>query len=197
VDVTVDLRFSEVEHKYIVDDGFDLPRFHETVQALGPIRTASLRVQDRYYLTEAGRKRRVVIRHRYDAELHHLTVKSLHADTEVRVEVNLDLGHHAGDQQAQVDAFVSQLGIVWSGRIEKALEVWDFPDCEVVYYHASTGGRSVRCVEFEAVRKSSLPDALALVEKYERATGFNGVHRSRQPLLEILFPGVTELLDCF
>jgi len=196
VDVTVDLRFNEVEHKYIVDDGFDLPRFRETVQALGPIRTASLRVRDRYYLTEAGRKRRVVIRHRYDDELHHLTVKSLAADAEVRVEVNLDLGHHKGDQQAQVDAFVNQLGVVWSGAIEKALVVWEFPDCEVVYYHASTRDRSVHCIEFEAVRKDSLPAALALIEKYERATGLDSACRSRQSLLAILFPGVLELLDC-
>jgi hypothetical protein len=193
----MDLRFNEIEHKYIVDDRFDLGRFRETVDALGPTRTASLHVQDRYYLTEAGRKQRVVIRHRYDAELHHLTVKSLAADTEVRVEVNLDLGHHAGDQQAQVDAFVGQLGILWSGSIEKALEVWDFPDCEVVYYQASAEGRSVRCVEFEAVQKGSVPGALAVLEKYERATGFECACRSRQPLLEILFPRVTELLDSF
>jgi hypothetical protein len=38
-----------------------------------------------------------MIRHRFDAELHRLTLRSLEADTEVRVEVNLDPGHHAGD----------------------------------------------------------------------------------------------------
>jgi len=190
-----DLRFKEIEHKYIVDEGFDVQRFRDRVAMLGPTRTGSIRVRDRYYLTEAGRARRFVIRHRYDAELHHLTVKTVGTDTEVRVEVNLDLGHHAGDQQAQVEAFMAQLGVAWSGTLHKDLEVWDFPDCEVVYYHASTADRSVRCIEFEATRKGSLTGALATVEKYERATGFDGAHRSRRPLLAILFPDVAELLD--
>jgi adenylate cyclase class IV len=191
-----DLRFKEIEHKYIVDERFDVQRFRDVVATLGPTRTGSIRVRDRYFLTEAGRARRFVIRHRYDVELHHLTVKTLDADTEVRVEVNLDLGHHAGDQQAQVDAFLSQLGVEWSGTVHKDLEVWNFPDCEVVYYQASTDRRSVRCVEFEATRKESLTAALATVEKYERATGFERTHRSRQSLLAIMFPEVTELLGC-
>src|SRR3977135_2227891 len=94
-----DLRFKEIEHKYIVDEGVDVQRFRDRVASLCPTRTGSIRVRDRYYLTEAGRARRFVIRHRYDTELHHLTVKTLDADTEVRVEVNLDLGHHAGNHQ--------------------------------------------------------------------------------------------------
>ena len=192
-----DLRFTEIEHKYIVDERFDVQRFRDVVSMLRPTRTASIRVRDRYYLTETGRSRRFVIRHRYDAELHHLTIKTLDADTEVRVEVNLDLGHHAGDQQAQVEAFLNQLGVAWSGTLHKDLEVWDFPDCEVVYYRAATDRRSVRCVEFEATRKDSLTAALATVEHYERATGFDRAHRSRRPLLEIMFPEVTELLDFF
>jgi AraC-like DNA-binding protein len=80
--MTEDLRFQEIEHKYIVDERFDLQRFRDTVATLRPARTASIRVRDRYYLTEAGRARRFVIRHRYDAELHHLSVKTLDADTE-------------------------------------------------------------------------------------------------------------------
>jgi hypothetical protein len=52
----------------------------------------------------------------------------------------------------------------------------------------------VRCVEFEALRKESLEDALATLQKYERATGFDGATRSRQSLLELLFPEVTERL---
>jgi hypothetical protein len=190
-----DLRFKEIEHKYIVEEGFDVQRFRDRVATLSPTRTGSIRVRDRYYLTETGRARRFVIRHRFDAELHHLTVKTLGADTEVRVEVNLDLGHHAGDQQAQVEAFMAQLGVAWSGTLHKDLDVWDFPDCEVVYYHASTADRSVCCIEFEATRKGSVADALATVEKYERATGFDGTQRSRRPLLAILFPDVAELLD--
>ena len=188
------LQFKEIEHKYIVDEHFDLLRFRQAVEALGPIRTGTIGVEDRYFLTEGGRARRFLMRHRYDAELHHLTIKSLEADTEVRVEVNLDLGHQAGQQASQVDAFMNLLGVVWSGTLHKELEVWYFPDCEVVYYQASTASRSVRCVEFEARRKDSLEEALATVERFERATGFSGAARSRLSLPQILFPELAEML---
>lgn len=188
------LQFKEIEHKYIVDEHFDLLRFRQAVEALGPIRTGTIGVEDRYFLTEGGRARRFLMRHRYDADLHHLTIKSLEADTEVRVEVNLDLGHQAGQQASQVDAFMNLLGVVWSGTLHKDLEVWYFPDCEVVYYQASTPSRSVRCVEFEARRQNSLAEALATVERFERATGFSSASRSRLSLPQILFPELAEML---
>jgi len=189
-----DLRFKEIEHKYLVDERFDIQRFRDIVAALRPARTFSIRVRDRYFLTSGGRARRFLIRHRYDTELQQLTVKTIQPDTEARVEVNLDLGHQAGDQQAQVDAFLDQLGVEWHGTLHKDLEVWDFPDCEVVYYQASTDRRSARCVEFEATRKDSLEAALAVVEKYERATGFDSADRTLRPLIEIMFPDVIALL---
>ena len=188
------LRFTEVEHKYIVDERFDLDRFRQTIAALGPTRANAIHVQDRYFLTESGKTRRFLVRHRYDAELHHLTIKTLETDSEVRVEVNLDLGHHAGNQEARVDAFVGQLGVLWSGTLHKELEVWYFPDCEVVYYEASTEARAVRCVEFEATRKDSLAKALETVERFERATGFQSSSRARLPLPLMLFPELREML---
>lgn len=188
------LRFQEIEHKYVVDDRFDLPHFRQAVAALGPIRTSTVSVLDRYFLTEGGSARRYLIRHRYDAELHHLTIKTLGTDTEVRVEVNLDLGHHAGPQASQIDAFMDQLGVIWRGTLTKALEVWYFADCEVVYYQASTASQSVCCVEFEATRKDSLDQALATVGRFERATGFAGESRSRLSLPQIVFPDLDELI---
>ena len=188
------LQFKEIEHKYIVDEHFDLLRFRQAVEALDPIRTSTIGVEDRYFLTEGGRARRFLMRHRYDAELHHLTIKSLEVDTEVRVEVNLDLGHQAGQQASQVDAFMNLLGVVWSGSLHKDLEVWYFPDCEIVYYQASTASRSVRCIEFEARRGGSLEEALATVERFERATGFSGASRSQLSLPQILFPELAEML---
>lgn len=188
------LRFKEIEHKYIVDDRFDLARFRQVVAALGPVRSGVAKVRDRYYLTESGRARRFLMRHRFDAELHQLTIKAIEADTEVRVEVNLDLGHHAGSQDAQVDAFMDRLGLLWSGTLHKALEVWYFPDCEVVYYEASSSSQSVRCVEFEAARKESLEEALETVERFEQATGFAGAVRSRLSLPQIVFPDLDRAL---
>jgi len=190
----VTLRFKEIEHKFVVDDAFDLPRFRQAVAALGPIRTSTVSVQDRYFLTEGGSARRCLFRHRYDAELHHLTIKTLESDPEVRIEVNLDLGHHAGPQAPQVDAFMEQLGVIWRGSLTKELEVWYFADCEVVYYQASTASRSVRCVEFEATRKDSLEGALAIVERFELAAGFSAAVRSKRSLPQILFPDLDEAL---
>jgi hypothetical protein len=191
---TDELRFKEIEHKFIVDEQFDLPGFRQAVAALGPTRTSTVRVQDRYFLTEGGRARRFLVRHRYDAELHHLTIKALESDPEVRDEVNLDLGHHAGPQAAQVDAFMDRFGVIWRGTLHKELEVWCFPDCEVVYYQAATPSRSVRCVEFEAKGRGSLEEALATIDRFERATGFAGASRSRRSLPQILFPDLDETL---
>ncbi|SVD88337.1 uncharacterized protein METZ01_LOCUS441191, partial [marine metagenome] len=49
------LRFTEIEHKFLVDEQFDLARFRNILADLGPTKTASLRVRDRYYLTDGGR----------------------------------------------------------------------------------------------------------------------------------------------
>lgn len=185
-----DLRFTEIEHKFVVGDDFDLPRFRAALERLRPVRTNALRVRDRYFLTEAGRRGRFILRHRHDPELHHLTLKALAGDPETRAEVNLDLGHHAGDQAAAVDAFAARLGVTWSGAVRKDLTVWYFPDAEVAHYCASAGTRAVACVEFEATRKGSLAGALRTVERYERATGFGGVPRSRLSLPQILFPEI-------
>ena len=189
-----DLRFTEIEHKYVVDAHFDLRRFRDVLANLRPTKTGAIRVRDRYYLTEGGRARRCLVRHRYDTEIHHLTIKALEDDTEVRTEINLDLGQHAGNQDAHVDAFLDRLGVLWRGTLHKDLEVWDFPECEVVYYAASTDVRSVQCVEFEATRKDSLADALAIVARFERATGFEGAVRSQLSLPQILFPELRDAL---
>lgn len=183
------MHFTEIEHKFVVDEGFDLPAFRRAIAALGPVRQAALQVRDRYFLTPDGRARHYILRHRFDVELHHLTIKSLASDPEVRDEINLDLGHHAGDQAARVDAFVARMGVSWSGELRKDLQVWYFEDCEVVYYVASSGERTVRCVEFEALGQATVADALTVIERYERATGFEASARSRSSLVDLLFPG--------
>ena len=190
-----DLRHTEIEHKYVVDGQFDLPRFRDVLASLSPVRTTAIRVRDRYFLTEGGRARRFLVRHRYDAEIHQLTIKALEEDTETRTEINLDLGQHAGSQDAAVDAFVDQLGVVWRGTLQKDLEAWYFADCEVVHYVASTDGREVRCVEFEATRKDSLAGALDIVRRFEQLTGFQGLTRSRLSLPQLLFPELRDALE--
>ena len=137
------MRFIEVEHKFVVPPGFDLDQFARTLARLGEPRLTAIRVRDRYYLTGPGQRDRYVIRHRFDDELQQLTIKSLTDDTAVRDEINLDLGHHAGDQADAVEAFVGRMGVTWSGEIRKDLRVWAYPDCEVVHYVATAGDHRV------------------------------------------------------
>lgn len=182
----VGLAFKEIEHKFIVSADFDRQAFRDALNALNPVRHATLHVRDRYFITEAGRARGFVLRHRFDQELHELTVKSVADDAEVRDEVNLQL--KAGDQQAQVDAFVAAQGLLWKGCLWKDLEVWHFHDCEAVFYVATAEERTVRCVEFEATIKRTQEEALAIVSRYEEATGFAGAMRTPESLLALLWP---------
>lgn len=186
------MRFTEIEHKFVVDEAFDLTAFRRQMETLRPTRQHALQVRDHYFLTGDGRARHYILRHRYDHELHQLTIKSLASDPEVRDEINLDLGHHKGDQAAAVEAFATRMGVVWQGALLKTLDVWYFPDCEVVHYAAVTGERTVRCVEFEAIGQASVPAALAVIARYEQATGFDPGRRSRQSLVDLLFPGALD-----
>lgn len=182
----MDVTFKEIEHKFVVGEDFDLQGFRTALDRLKPVRHVTLRVRDRYFITESGRERRFVLRHRFDRELHELTIKAVADDAEVRDEINLKLA--PGDQQAQVDAFIAAQGVLWKGALWKDLEVWHFEDCEAVFYAATADGRTVRCVEFEATRKDSREAALAIVRRYEEATGFSERKRTPESLIALLWP---------
>lgn len=184
------LRFKEIEHKFIVEPTFDRAGFRETLEAMGPTRRDVLRVRDRYFITLAGQERGFILRHRHDRELHELTLKTVAGDAEVRDEINLAL--RPTDQDAVVDAFVEAQGLVWSGTLWKDLEVWHFADCEVVHYVATVDTREVCCVEFEATRKTSLEGALAVMARYESATGFTSATRTPASLVDLMWPGVLD-----
>lgn len=184
------LRFKEIEHKFIVEQTFDLVGFRAALQAMNPMRHDVLRVRDRYFITPAGQQRGFILRHRHDRELHELTLKTVVGDAEVRDEVNLAL--RPDDQDAVVDAFVRAQGIVWSGTLWKDLEVWHFADCEVVHYVATAEVRDIHCVEFEATEKASLESALAVMARYEAATGFTDATRTPASLVDLMWPGVLD-----
>jgi len=183
-----DTRFKEIEHKFIVGKAFDREAFRRTLEGLGPAGTTSQAVRDVYYLPR--HPGRYIFRHRYDRELQHFTVKSLEDDSEVRLEVNLDLGQHRGDQQDAVEAFLATVGVSWRGVINKEIEVYYFPDCEVVYYRATADSGTVTCVELEAVEKRSVEEALDILARYEQRIGFVGESRTTETLVELLFPSV-------
>ena len=182
------IEHQEIEHKFLVAEDFDRATFRRTLEAMGPGRRVALVVRDTYFLLDGDRP--LVYRHRYDEELQELTVKSLGNDAAVRLEVNLDLGHHRGDQLATTRAFLEAHGIAWQDTVHKDIEVFHFDDCEVVYYRAWTAERTLYCVEFEAVHKPSLDEAFAVLDRYQRATGFESLAREPRSLPQLIFPQV-------
>ncbi len=185
------LRFKEIEHKFVVPASFALDTFRQVLATMSPIRHEVLRVRDRYFVTDAGRARGFILRHRHDRELHELTLKTVVGDAEVRDEINVKL--RPDDQDATIDAFVEAQGVVWRGTLWKDLEVWHFADCEVVHYVATADnreGHAIHCVEFEAVHQTTMADALAVMAKYERLTGFEHAVRTPLSLVNLMWPEV-------
>lgn len=187
------MEFKEIEHKFIVGEGFDLERFRAQLVALGPTRISEVEVDDTYYVPRE--RPGVILRHRYDRELQDLTLKSRSgADPEARTEITLKLEHGTGSQQRAVAEFLDALlgtgsragGIAWQGSLHKSLHAFYFPDCEVVHYVATAGDRTVRCVEFEARGAADLDAARATLKRYEEQTGFAGQPRSKRSLFDLL-----------
>ena len=112
--------------------------------------------------------------------------------SERRLEVNLDLGQHRGDQAETVERFLGVRNVFWRGMIQKDIEVFYYPDCEVVYYTARAGQREIRCVEFESLGESDLDDAREILRRYERITGFGDSVRETRSLVELMFAEVGE-----
>ena len=191
------MRFKEVEHKFLVDEDFDQAGFCERVLGLGPERVGQVEVADTYYVPR--HRPGVILRHRFDAELQDLTLKSRDGgDTESRTEVTLKLEQAAGDQQpgvrALLDALLGADGVLWQGALHKRLQSFYFPDCEIVYYEARPSGDGdgdgngsvLRCVEFEARGARDLDEALRILARYEERTGFAGRPRSKRSLFDLL-----------
>ncbi|MDB4694705.1 hypothetical protein OAF30_04685 [Flavobacteriales bacterium] len=172
----------EIEHKFLVGDGFDREGWVVACQALDPDREKQVRVVDTYYIPAS--EKAWIYRHRYDEEIQQLTVKSRGGDTEVRTEINLDLS--GNDQAAKVSAFMATLQIEERHEVVKQIHVFDFPDCEIVHYVASCGSSVVSCVEFEAIGATSVDSALAVLKHYESALGFDPDQRTKINLFDLL-----------
>lgn len=178
------LQFVEIEHKFVIDKDFDLSSFFRQVKKLGPKKDYKVAVKDKYFTVQALPS--AIIRHRYDKKIQQLTLKNLADDAEIRQEINLDLGHNAGEQSEQVKAFLTPLGITWSGTLTKLVRVFYFDDAEIVHYVARHKRKSVSCIEIEATRFSTKTQALNIIRRYERILGLNERQRSSATLFEIL-----------
>ena len=79
--------------------------------------------------------RRTHHRHRIDKEIQQLTLKSRGGDNEVRTEINLTWALPA--PKLMPEAWMGVIGALPGYGIVKEIRVFDFPDCEVVYYEAT------------------------------------------------------------
>ena len=176
-----DTAFLEIEHKYVVPDDFDPDAFAARVMALGPAKTVYVRTRDTYFLTALPG---YIFRHRFDRDRNELTVKSYGGDNRTRIEVNLALA--GPDPLDTVRELLRPLGIVREARIDKVSRIFEFADCEIVYYVASHDDSTVRCVEVEAVAAPSETEALAVIARYEDRLGLTGLVRSEKNLFDLL-----------
>ncbi len=175
--------FLEIEHKFVVGDSFDRNALFEACRGLGPEREKALTVTDTYYVPVGAAD--LIYRHRIDKEIQQLTLKSRGGDNEVRTEINLDLGAERS-QAAAVEAWMSAVNALPGYGIVKEIRVFDFPDCEVVYYEATHKSKTVCCVEFEAKYAESEAEGLTTLQRYEDRLGFHAEEREKVNLFDLL-----------
>jgi adenylate cyclase class IV len=178
------LQFLEIEHKFVIEADLDIRSLLDGLHQRKPEKFIQTDVQDTYFLVENPPQ--AVYRHRIDSYLQQLTVKSLGADTEVRLEVNLDLDPAKGNQIEGIRAFLAPLGVLWQGTLRKEVQAFYFADAEVVYYQAQYLDRVVRCFEIEARKPPSIEGAQKILADWEESLGFDPAKRSQASLLELL-----------
>ncbi len=179
-----DLRFLEIEHKFLVPPAYDPEVLFAMLRTERVQKHYRTEVQDTYYLV--AHPSHVVYRHRLDASLQQLTLKSLAGDNETRTEINLDLNLAPGDQGQAITAFLAKQGLLWSGTLFKSLEVFYFDDAEVCFYRARFDGDHVACIEIEARGHTSIGSAQAALARWEKRLGLDPHQRCRSSLLELL-----------
>lgn len=176
------LEHIEIEHKFVVPVHFNRAAFRRKMTELGCLRRTKVDVCDTYYVSSSFPNK--IFRHRLDKELQHLTVKARGIASDARLEVNLKLA--AGDQSSAIKAFVNTFGKFRSVLVKKKVEAYYFPECEIVYYTAKSGRRSISCVEFEATKKTSLHAARKILMIYESKAGFFKKKAENKSLFEML-----------
>jgi adenylate cyclase class IV len=192
--MTENLQFLEIEHKFVIAADVDVTPLLDELRRRQPEKFIRTKVADSYFLVENPPQ--AVYRHRIDSYLQQLTVKSFGRDTEVRLEVNLDLDPAKGNQIETVRAFLTPLGVLWQGTLHKEVQAFYFADAEVVYYKAQYGDRTIRCVEVEARHASTIEEAQKILTDWEDSLGLDPTERSHASLLELLvLPTLPEALQ--
>lgn len=177
---------TEIEHKYVVADDFDQDDFFRRARSLTPKRQFSVDVQDVYFKVRHPDDH--IYRLRRDRLICELTVKSMACDdNELRYEVNLPMALGVIGVE-DVLSFLKPQQVQWHGFISKNVSVFEYTDCEVVFYQAATKTQSINCVEVEATQYPDVSEALAVIRRYEQKLGLDEKHREKRSLLQLLFP---------
>jgi hypothetical protein len=180
---TSNSEFKEFEVKYLLDDTFDAEAFFADLRSQHGVVEKHVDVTDTYYRFETMPD--LICRHRHDVEIQQLTVKSYGGDTRDRMEVNLQLDNSAS-QKRTVEAFLGSFGQPVAFEIRKKVDIFDFPDCEIVHYIAQANDKRVRCVEFEAVGAADWSSAWEIIKRYAGASGFLNKTRCEISLFDLL-----------
>ena len=178
------LRHIEVEHKYVVGPTFDAGKLRTRLRGLKCLKDFSVQVRDDYYWSPKFPA--AILRHRFDEQLQQLTLKTKGLAADARTEINLSLNHSGGDQRDGVAQFLGNLTPFQKVTVQKAVTIFLFSDCEVCFYEAKCGRRKIRCVEFEAIRKTTLKAARDVIKKYEDVAGFARMPKEGRSLFELL-----------
>lgn len=182
-----DLRFLEIEHKFILPNDFQTDALFQKLRQFQPEKFLQTEVSDTYFFCE--RAPSAVFRYRLDAHIEQFTVKSQGQGNEVRHEVNLALQNQGGGQRDAVTAFLEPLGLFWSGTLTKSVSAFFFRDAEIVFYRARYEGQELCCLEVEAKDPLSLDNAYAILAQWEQSLGLSADQRSQSSLFELLiFP---------
>ena len=177
------MKYIEVEHKFNVGKTFDREGLFNKIKMLNPINHFSTVVVDHYFTTE--RVPHCIYRWRKDPLIEQLTVKEFGGlESEIRFEVNLNVSVSSLDE---VEAFLSPLGILEKKKINKHVWVFEFSDCEVVYYQAKCNRQAFYCVEIEATKVASQNQALHLIRKYEEDLDLETFPREKKSLYQMFF----------
>jgi adenylate cyclase class IV len=175
--------FIEFEHKFLISEAEE-PVLLAKLGQLKAERKYVVDVHDAYYTLAL--QPQVVLRHRWDEQIHQLTLKSLEDDSERRVEVNLNLAMSAPEAQAAIEAFFGAFGIGQRVVVTKRVHAHYLTDCEVTYYVAECGPRQVRCLEFEVIGHQDQEQSRQILAKYEAKLGYQADQRCSESLFQLL-----------
>ncbi|MGQ3890459.1 hypothetical protein [Legionella sp. CNM-4043-24] len=180
------VKFVELEHKFCFDTAADLNALRTSIEACQPETSYSIEVNERYFLVQGLND--FIIRHKVDGEKQSLTLKSfaLGADSEQRLEIDIPLSQESGDQLDAIERFLSAFGDFNEYKLTKELEVFTFPEAEIILYRAFSSDREVFVLEVES-KKENRDSALCHIKNFETQLELLTKQREKRCLFELLF----------